>query len=80
MGSIAGRAAPPSSPCSSDSGAVHALARVLAVENPARAVRVNAVLPGIIDTAANRKAMPNADRTGWAAPEALARVTRACPR
>jgi NAD(P)-dependent dehydrogenase (short-subunit alcohol dehydrogenase family) len=54
--------------------AVHALARVLALENKARGVRVNAVLPGIIDTPDNRKAMPNADRSRWASPDSLARV------
>ncbi len=54
--------------------AVHALARVLASENRERGVRFNAVLPGTMDTPANRKAMPNADRTGWTSPTAIARV------
>jgi NAD(P)-dependent dehydrogenase (short-subunit alcohol dehydrogenase family) len=54
--------------------AVHALVRVLALENAAHAVRFNAVLPGTIDTPANRRAMPNADRSKWTSPEAVARV------
>lgn len=54
--------------------AVHALTRVLALENKARGVRANAVLPGTIDTPENRKAMPHADRSGWASPDAVARV------
>jgi NAD(P)-dependent dehydrogenase (short-subunit alcohol dehydrogenase family) len=54
--------------------AVHALVRILALENRTRGVRVNAVLPGIIDTPDNRKAMPNADRASWASPESVARV------
>ena len=37
-------------------------------------VRVNSVLPSIIDTEANRKAMPNADFTKWPKPEEIARV------
>ncbi len=39
-------------------------------------VRCNAVLPSIIDTPANREAMPNSDRDGWVAPEQIARVIR----
>ena len=54
--------------------AVHALTRILASENRERGVRFNAVLPGTIDTSANRKAMPKADRSGWTSPEAIARV------
>jgi NAD(P)-dependent dehydrogenase (short-subunit alcohol dehydrogenase family) len=54
--------------------AVHALVRVLALENRDRGVRVNAVLPGTIDTPANRKAMPQADRASWTPPEAIART------
>jgi NAD(P)-dependent dehydrogenase (short-subunit alcohol dehydrogenase family) len=37
-------------------------------------VRVNSVLPSIIDTPANRKAMPGADFTHWPKPEEIARV------
>ncbi len=54
--------------------AVHALVRVLAIENAGNGVRFNAVLPGTIDTPANRRAMPNADRSKWTSPEAIAGV------
>ncbi|MCG6919824.1 MAG: SDR family oxidoreductase [Acidobacteria bacterium] len=54
--------------------AVHAFTRVLASENRDRGVRFNCVLPGVIDTPANRKAMPDADRSGWTSPAAIARV------
>jgi NAD(P)-dependent dehydrogenase (short-subunit alcohol dehydrogenase family) len=54
--------------------AVSALTRVLALENRGRGVRFNCVLPGTIDTPANRKAMPDADRSGWTAPADIARV------
>jgi NAD(P)-dependent dehydrogenase (short-subunit alcohol dehydrogenase family) len=54
--------------------AVHALTRVLARENRGRGVRFNCVLPGVIDTPGNRAAMPDADRSGWTTPEAIARV------
>ena len=54
--------------------AVHALTRVLALENRDRGVRFNCVLPGTIDTPANRRAMPDADRSTWTSPEAIARV------
>jgi NAD(P)-dependent dehydrogenase (short-subunit alcohol dehydrogenase family) len=37
-------------------------------------VRVNSVLPSIIDTEANRKAMPTADFAKWPKPEDIARV------
>lgn len=37
-------------------------------------VRVNSILPSIIDTAANRKAMPNADFAAWPKPEDIAKV------
>jgi NAD(P)-dependent dehydrogenase (short-subunit alcohol dehydrogenase family) len=54
--------------------AVHALVRVLALENREHGVRFNAVLPGTIDTPANRRAMPDADHSKWTSPDAIARV------
>ncbi len=54
-----------------------ALARLtesLSAELKGQGVRVNAVLPSIIDTPANRAAMPEADHTRWVAPGALAEV------
>lgn len=53
---------------------VHALTQSLAEELKATTVTVNAVLPSIIDTPANRKDMPDADPAAWVAPADLARV------
>ncbi|MDX2151522.1 MAG: SDR family NAD(P)-dependent oxidoreductase [Bryobacteraceae bacterium] len=52
--------------------ALHALIRTLALEGKAAGVTANAVLPGTIDTAANRAAMPNVDTSQWIRPEAIA--------
>jgi NAD(P)-dependent dehydrogenase (short-subunit alcohol dehydrogenase family) len=54
--------------------AVSALTRVLALENRDRRVRFNCVLPGTLDTPANRRAMPAADTSKWTTPAAVARV------
>ncbi len=54
--------------------AVSALTRVLALENRDRGVRFNCVLPGTIDTPANRRAMPDADTSKWTSPAAIAHV------
>jgi NAD(P)-dependent dehydrogenase (short-subunit alcohol dehydrogenase family) len=37
-------------------------------------IQVNCVLPSIIDTPANRRAMPEAEHSRWVAPEQIARV------
>ena len=51
---------------------VSRLTESLAAECKDAGVRVNAVMPSIIDTAANRRDMPDADFSRWVAPDALA--------
>lgn len=51
-----------------------ALMDSLAADCKGTGVRVNSILPSIIDTAANRKAMPNADFAAWPQPEDIAQV------
>ena len=46
----------------------------LAADVKGTGVRVNTVLPSIIDTAVNRKAMPDADFAKWPKPEDIANV------
>jgi NAD(P)-dependent dehydrogenase (short-subunit alcohol dehydrogenase family) len=53
---------------------VAALTRSLAVETRADGILVNAILPSIIDTPANRAAMPKADVGKWPKPDELARA------
>ena len=54
--------------------AVLALTQSLSAELKGDGVNVNAVLPSIIDTPANRKAMPKSDPATWVAPADLASV------
>jgi NAD(P)-dependent dehydrogenase (short-subunit alcohol dehydrogenase family) len=51
-----------------------ALLDSLAAEVKPHNINVNSVLPSIIDTPANRKAMPSADFSKWPKPEEIARV------
>lgn len=46
----------------------------LAADLKGTGVRINSILPSIIDTEANRKAMPKADFAKWPKPEDIARV------
>ena len=50
------------------------LTESLAAESKDHGIRVNAVLPSIIDTPANRADMPQAGHSRWVAPDALADV------
>jgi NAD(P)-dependent dehydrogenase (short-subunit alcohol dehydrogenase family) len=51
-----------------------ALMDSLAADVKGTGVRVNSVLPSIIDTAVNRHAMPDADFAVWPKPEEIAKV------
>jgi NAD(P)-dependent dehydrogenase (short-subunit alcohol dehydrogenase family) len=51
-----------------------ALMDSLAADTKGTGIRVNSILPSIIDTAANRKAMPTADYATWPKPEQIADV------
>jgi NAD(P)-dependent dehydrogenase (short-subunit alcohol dehydrogenase family) len=53
---------------------VHRLTEALAEELSGTGVTVNAVLPSIIDTPANRADMPDADFSTWVQPSAIAEV------
>jgi NAD(P)-dependent dehydrogenase (short-subunit alcohol dehydrogenase family) len=53
---------------------VHRLTESLAEELKSTGITVNALLPSIIDTAANRADMPDADYSKWVSPEALAAI------
>jgi NAD(P)-dependent dehydrogenase (short-subunit alcohol dehydrogenase family) len=54
--------------------AVLRLTEALAEETRDHGINVNAILPSIIDTPANRRDMPEADFSRWVAPDALADV------
>ena len=51
---------------------LHALIQTLAAEGRAAGYTANAVLPGVIDTPANRAAMPGADPSRWVPPASIA--------
>lgn len=53
---------------------VHRLTEALAEELAGTSVTINAILPSIIDTPANRADMPDADFSTWVQPSAIADV------
>lgn len=59
---------------SASKAAALAMMNSLAEDLKGTGVRVNSILPSIIDTEANRKAMPNANFAKWPKPEDIARV------
>jgi NAD(P)-dependent dehydrogenase (short-subunit alcohol dehydrogenase family) len=56
--------------------AVLQVGEALAAELLGDNVRVNTILPSVIDTPANRAANPGGDYSAWVAPEAIAHVVR----
>jgi NAD(P)-dependent dehydrogenase (short-subunit alcohol dehydrogenase family) len=61
-------------PYAASKAGVKALTESLAEELKGRGIRVNAVLPTILDTPTNRKDMPDADTSGWVTPANAAKV------
>jgi NAD(P)-dependent dehydrogenase (short-subunit alcohol dehydrogenase family) len=57
----------------SKAGVLH-LVRMAAAETHGTGITVNAVVPSIMDTPANRAAMPSADPSGWPSVEDVAEV------
>ncbi|MFL6443544.1 MAG: SDR family NAD(P)-dependent oxidoreductase [Candidatus Sulfotelmatobacter sp.] len=57
---------------SASKAALVSLIRTVAVENKDSGITANVILPGTIDTPANRKAMPKADTTHWVQPATIA--------
>lgn len=56
--------------------AVLAFVDALAAEYRAGDIRVNAILPSVVDTPANRRSQPDADHSRWVSPEQIAEVVR----
>ncbi len=52
--------------------ALVSLVQTIALENKDRGIRANAVLPGTMDTPANRESMPQADPAKWVHPSNVA--------
>jgi NAD(P)-dependent dehydrogenase (short-subunit alcohol dehydrogenase family) len=57
---------------SASKAAMVSLIRTVAQENKDAGITANVILPGTMDTPANRKSMPNADSSKWVQPAAVA--------
>ena len=62
---------PLAGPYCTSKAALHMLTKIIALELP-KNLTCNVLLPGIINTAENRKAMPKADHHNWVKPEQIA--------
>jgi NAD(P)-dependent dehydrogenase (short-subunit alcohol dehydrogenase family) len=59
---------------SASKAAMLSLIRTVAVENKDAGLTANVILPGTMDTPANRKAIPNADISKWVQPASVAKL------
>lgn len=57
---------------SASKAALVSLIRTVAIENKDAGITANVILPGTMDTPANRKAMPGADTSQWVQPASVA--------
>ena len=57
---------------SASKAALVSLVRTVAIENKDSGITANVILPGTMDTPANRKAMPGADVSQWVQPASVA--------
>jgi NAD(P)-dependent dehydrogenase (short-subunit alcohol dehydrogenase family) len=57
---------------SASKAALVSLVRTIALENKDRGISANVILPGTMDTPANRAAMPGADPAKWVQPAQVA--------
>lgn len=68
------QAAPGMAAYAAAKAALHSITLSLAAEMRPHGVRINAVLPTVLDTPGNRQAMPDADPAGWVRLEDAARA------
>jgi NAD(P)-dependent dehydrogenase (short-subunit alcohol dehydrogenase family) len=59
---------------SASKAAMVSLIRTVALENKDAGLTANAILPGTMDTPANRKAIPNADVSKWVQTDSVAEL------
>jgi len=57
---------------SASKAAMVSLVKTVALENKDAGLRANVILPGTMDTVANRKSIPNADFSKWVKPSSVA--------
>jgi NAD(P)-dependent dehydrogenase (short-subunit alcohol dehydrogenase family) len=57
---------------SASKAALISLMRTIAMENATHGLSANVILPGTMDTPANRRAMPDADPSKWVQPSQIA--------